>query len=64
MVIETKDVNLCGEEAIKIGCAEILFQTLADEGYSIKFRTHLGNKQMRQIINEVLAQEEIYEYRT
>lgn len=59
IVIETKDVedktDLRGEEAIKISCAEIFFQTLAAEGYSVKFRTQLGNKQMRQIINEVLA---------
>lgn len=59
IIIETKDVenktDLRGEEAVKISCAEIFFQTLAAEGYSVKFRTQLGNKQMRQIINEVLA---------
>lgn len=59
IVIETKDVedktDLRGEEAIKIHCAEIFFQTLAAEGYSVKFRTQLGNKEMRAIINEVLA---------
>jgi type III restriction enzyme len=57
--IETKDVedraDLRGEEVIKIGCSEIFFQTLADEGYSVKFRTQLGNKQMKAIINQVLA---------
>ncbi len=59
IVIETKDVedktDLRGEEATKISCAEIFFQTLAAEGYSVKFRTQIGNKQMQQIINEVLA---------
>ena len=39
----TKDVDvktdLCGKEAINIGGAEIFIQTLADEGYSVKFRT-------------------------
>lgn len=59
IVVETKDVedktDLRGEEATKINCAEIFFQTLATEGYSVKFRTQLGNKQMKQIINEVLA---------
>lgn len=59
IIIETKDVEdkteLRGEEAIKISCAEIFFQTLAAEGYSVQFRTQLGNKQMRAIINEVLT---------
>jgi type III restriction enzyme len=59
IVIETKDVEdktvLRGEEAVKIGCAEIFFQTLSAEGYSVKFHTQLGNKQMQAIINEVLA---------
>lgn len=59
IIIETKDVedktDLRGEEAIKISCAEIFFKTLAAEGYSVKFRTQLGNKQMKAIINEVLA---------
>ena len=59
IVVETKDVedktDLRGEEAAKIECAEIFFQTLADAGYSVKFHTQLGNKQMRAIINEALA---------
>lgn len=59
IIIETKDVEdktgLRGEEAIKISCAEVFFQALAAEGYSVKFYTQLGNKQMQQIINEVLV---------
>jgi type III restriction enzyme len=59
IIIETKDVedktDLRGEEAIKISCAEVFFKTLADEGYAVKFRTQLGNKEMKAIIDEVLA---------
>ena len=43
----TKDVDvktdLCGKEAINIGCAEIFFQMLAEDSYSVKFQTQLGN---------------------
>ncbi|MGI6170003.1 MAG: hypothetical protein ACOYI4_09985 [Christensenellales bacterium] len=57
--IETKDVedktDLRGEEAIRISCAEIFFQTLASEGFSVKFRAQLGNKQMKALIDEILV---------
>ena len=59
IVVETKDVEnnntLRGEEAIKISCAEIFFKMLADDGYKVQFHTQLGNKRMKQIIDEVLA---------
>ncbi len=60
IVIETKDVEnkdaLRGEEAIKISCAEIFFKMLVDDGYKVHFHTQLGNKRMKQIIDEVLTQ--------
>ena len=60
VVIETKDVegktDLRGTEEAKIKCAEIFFNTLKNEGYDVKFRTQLGNKQMKQIIQEVLGE--------
>lgn len=59
IIVETKDVedktDLRGVEADKISCAKIFFETLADEGYTVKFRTQLGNRQMKAIIDEVLA---------
>lgn len=59
IVIETKDVegkdSLRGEEQIRISCAEVFFEELRKEGYDVRFHTQLGNKKMRQIINEVLA---------
>lgn len=60
VVIETKDVegktDLRGTEAVKIKCAEIFFDTLKNEGYDVKFRTQLGNRQMKQIIQNVLGE--------
>lgn len=60
VVIETKDVegktDLRGTEAVKIKCAEIFFDTLKSEGYDVKFRTQLGNRQMKQIIQDVLGE--------
>lgn len=58
IVVETKDVegktDLRGIEEVKIKCAEVFFNTLSADGYKVNFRTQLGNRQMRQIINEVL----------
>lgn len=58
IVIETKDVEneteLRGEEKIKIDCATIFFQQLTIDGYKVVFRNQLHNKEMLQIINEVL----------
>lgn len=59
IVVETKDVegkdDLRGEEEIRISCAQIFFEILRKDGYDVRFHTQLGNKKMRQIINEVLA---------
>ena len=60
LIIETKDVegktDLRATEATKIKCAEIFFKTLQNEGYDVKFRTQIGNKQIKQIIQDVLGQ--------
>jgi type III restriction enzyme len=57
VIVETKDVegktDLRGTEAIKIKCAEVFFDTLKSEGYNVNFKMQLGNKQMRQILNEI-----------
>ena len=58
IVVETKDVEgkdvLRGTEAAKIECARVFFKILSKEGYTVHFRDQLSNKQMVQIINEVL----------
>ena len=58
IVIETKDVEgkdvLRGTEAAKIECARVFFEILSKEGYTVHFRDQINNKQMAQIINEVL----------
>lgn len=58
IVVETKDVEgqvvLRGTESTKIECAKIFFEMLSKDGYTVYFRDQLNNKQMRQIINEVL----------
>lgn len=58
IVVETKDVEgkdvLRGTEAAKIECARVFFEILSKEGYTVHFRDQLSNKQMVQIINEVL----------
>jgi type III restriction enzyme len=59
IVVETKDVenkaDLRGTEKAKIDCARIFFDMLTKDGYTVYFRDQLNNKQMAQIINEVLA---------
>ena len=59
IVVETKDVEdqteLRGEEKVKIDCAEVFFETLTADGYTVFFRHQLGNKEMKQIIDDVLA---------
>ncbi len=61
LVVETKDVEnksqLRGEEKLKISCAEQFFKTLQADGFDVKFRTQLGNKQMLSIINEIISGE-------
>ena len=58
IVVETKDVEdktvLRGNEEAKIKCAEVFFENLSKEGYTVHFHKQLNNKQMAQIINEVL----------
>lgn len=58
IIVETKDVegktDLRGEERVKIDCARVFFNTLTADGYKVHFRTQIGNKQMIQIINEVM----------
>ena len=58
IIIETKDVEgkdvLRGNEAAKIECAKVFFKMLSRDGYVVHFRDQINNKQMAQIINEVL----------
>lgn len=58
IVVETKDVEgkdaLRGAEAAKIECARVFFESLSQDGYTVYFRDQIKNKQMAQIINEVL----------
>lgn len=58
IVVETKDVenktDLRGTEKAKIECARVFFDTLTADGYTVRFREQIGNKQMAQIINEVM----------
>lgn len=59
IVVETKDVEgkdvLRGTEAAKIECARVFFEILSKEGYTVYFRDQINNKQMVQIIDEVLC---------
>ena len=58
IVVETKDVEgkeeLRGTEKTKIECAEVFFENLSKEGYTVHFKSQLRNKQMKQIIQEVM----------
>lgn len=58
IIVETKDVEnkteLRGTEEAKIKCAELFFNMLEQDGYKVYFRTQINNKQMKQIIDEVL----------
>lgn len=59
IVVETKDVedksSLRPIEQVKIECAKVFFETLKRDGYSVYFRDQLNNKQIIQIINDVLG---------
>ncbi len=61
IVVETKDVedqtDLRGNEGVKIKCAEVFFENLSKDGYTVHFHKQLNNKQMAQIINEILSTE-------
>lgn len=58
VIVETKDVEnkteLRGTEKAKIKCAELFFSMLEQDGYKVYFKTQINNKQMKQIIDEVL----------
>lgn len=58
IVVETKDVenktDIRGTEKAKIDCARVFFDMLTADGYTVYFRDQLGNKQMAQIISEVM----------
>lgn len=58
IVVETKDVEgkdmLRGTELAKIECARVFFQILSEEGYTVYFRDQLRNKEMVQIVREVM----------
>lgn len=58
IVVETKDVenktDIRETEKAKIDCARVFFDMLTADGYTVHFRDQLGNKQMAQIISEVM----------
>lgn len=58
IVVETKDVEnkseLRGAEAAKINCAEVFFDQLKLDGYTVHFKTQLNNRQVAQIVQDVL----------
>lgn len=58
IVVETKDVEnkneLRGPEKAKIKCARVFFEMLSADGYTVHFRTQIGNRQMAQIIAEIM----------
>ena len=59
IIVETKDVEnqteLRGTDKAKIDCAKVFFEMLTADGYTVYFRDQLGNKQMAQILNDVLS---------
>ena len=59
IIIETKDVegktDLRGTEGVKIECAEVFFDALSEEGYTVHFEKQLNNKDLLQIINDILG---------
>ena len=58
IVVETKLVEnksvLRGKEDAKIKCAEIFFEQLTLDGYTVSFHKQLSNKKVKQIIEEVI----------
>jgi len=60
IVVETKDVenknNIRGTERANLKCARVFFDILSQDGYKVHFRDQLNNRQMAQIINEVLGE--------
>ena len=60
IVVDTKDVenknSLRGNEKASMDCAKLFFEILSEDGYTVHFRDQLNNRQMAQIIKEVLAE--------
>ena len=58
IIVETKNVenkiDLRGTEKAKIDCARVFFDMITADGYTVQFRDQFGNKQITQIINEVM----------
>lgn len=58
IVIETKDVEdkttIRDTENAKIECVKAFFDVLSENGYKVYFHDQSNNKQMAQIIREVL----------
>ncbi len=58
VIVETKDVEnkteLRGTEEARIKCAELFFNMLEQDGYKVHFKTQINNRQIKQIIDEVL----------
>ena len=58
IIVETKDVEgkdvLRGNEAAKIECARVFFESLSKAGYVVHFREQIKSKQIAQIISELL----------
>ena len=58
LIIETKDVEnktvLRGTEKTNLECARVFFDSLTNDGYKVFFREQINNKQMLQIVKEVL----------
>ena len=58
IIVETKDVEgkdvLRGNEAAKIECVRVFFESLSKAGYVVHFREQIKSKQIAQIISELL----------
>ena len=61
IIVETKDVEdkseLRATEAAKIACAKLFFDNLSLDGYKVYFKKQLNNKDMIQLVHEVLSSE-------
>ena len=60
IVVETKGVEnqsqLRGTETAKLNCAEVFFNQLVLDGYTVQFKKQLNNKTIRRIVDEVLSE--------
>ncbi len=58
IIVETKDVegktDLRGSETMKISCAEKFFAQLKLDGFDVRFRTQIGNREMLSIVQELM----------